>query len=60
MPADWQTPPRNLTRNILIWFGCFIVVASFLVLYFRMPLFPLLLGGALALAVTVIRHWFKK
>lgn len=48
--------PRSLGRDLAVWLLCCLCVAPLLVIYFRMPLLPILLGSGLALAATVLRY----
>ncbi len=50
--ADWL---KGIGRPIAIWFGSFLVAATFLIMYCHTPLAPLLIAGALTLIGTVIR-----
>ena len=49
----------TLARNVIVWFCCFLIVTVFAVVYFRIPLLPLLIAGALTLAATFHRYRVK-
>ena len=55
-----STPPRSLGQGVLVWFCCFFLAASLLILYLRMPFIPILCAGALTLVLTIVRHRRKK
>jgi len=42
----------------MVWLGSFLVVATTLVIWGRVPLGPLIVGGVLALAGTVLRYFY--
>ena len=42
-------------RGVLVWLCSFILAASVLVVYFKVPWLPLCVGGALTLAWTLAR-----
>ena len=50
----------RLSRQVVMWFGSFVIVATFFRIYWGVPLTPLLLGGGLTLLVTVARFWFAQ
>ena len=53
-------PKENgFTRKLVLWFGSYLAAAILLFFYFKAPLFPLLLGGLLTLALTWIK-WVKR
>ena len=47
---------RSLGRDLVLWFGSFLLAATALVVYVRAPIVPLVLAGGLTLAITVVRH----
>jgi len=49
-------PAGRFGRDLTIWLGSFLAVAACLVVYFHMPLLPLLLAGAVTLGITIIRY----
>ena len=42
-------------RPLAIWSGSFLIVSVMLLMYYKIPLGPLVLAGGLTLAITVIR-----
>ncbi len=45
----------TIHRVLAIWLGSFLLIATLLVAYYRVPLMPVLAAGAITLAVTIIR-----
>ena len=50
----------SLGRTMAIWLGSFVTVASLLAMRRLIPLMPLLLGGALAGVITLVRFFYAK
>ena len=47
---------QRLRRRLLLWGTSYFMVAVILLIYYKIPLIPLLCGGVLTLAVTVLQH----
>ncbi len=45
----------HLGRRLALWLGSFVVIGSVCVIYFRMPLGPLIVAGILTFLLTIIR-----
>ena len=43
----------NRKRRIAVWLGSYLIAAIVLFFYFNAPLFPIILGGFAALAITL-------
>jgi len=46
---------KRLGRPLAIWLGSFLIIATLLMVYARMPLGPILLAGGATFLITVIR-----
>lgn len=46
--------------TVELWLGSFLFVATLLVWYFRAPLVPVLIAGAVTLGVTLLRRWLAR
>ncbi len=46
---------KRLGRPLAIWLGSFLIIATLLIVYARMPLGPILLAGGVTFLITVIR-----
>jgi len=46
---------KRLGRPLAIWLGSFLIIATLLMVYARMPLGPILLAGGVTFLITVIR-----
>ncbi len=47
--------PGTIGRDLVIWLGSFLAIASILYAYCRVPIGPLMLAGGATLVVTVVR-----
>ena len=43
-------------REFLLWFCSFLLASSILIVFFRIPWFPLCAGGVLTLVWTLVRR----
>jgi hypothetical protein len=50
----------GLAKLLTIWLGSFIIIATFLFFYVNIPLSPLLLGGLVALGMTLYKHFRQR
>lgn len=53
-----ETPP--LVKKLLMLGAYYVIVASGLVIYFKAPLRPVLVGGILVLILTLAQHFTAK
>ncbi len=56
-PTELPVRRRSLGRDLVLWFGSFLMAATALVVYVRVPIFPLMVAGGLTLAITVVRYF---
>ena len=47
-------------RSLLIWLGSYLAAVPFLLIYWHVPLVPVLFGGLLTLGITLVRAWAAK
>lgn len=47
---------RSLGRELVCWLGGYLIIAVLLISYFRAPLLPIVLAGAVTFIVTGIRY----
>ena len=48
----------GLGRELALILGSFLIVAIVLISYFHAPLLPILVGGLLAIIITIVSHLF--
>ncbi|GEM_PF-4865311 len=52
-PTVWSW--QRFSRPLAVWLGSFVAAATVLLVYWRIPLGPLLIGGGVTLFATVLR-----
>ncbi len=50
----------GLRRSLSIWLGSFLLAAAFLIIYWHIPLGPLVLGGVATLVGTCLRYYWNR
>lgn len=50
----------SLGRALAIWLGSYVIVATVLVVCCKVPLGPLILGGVLTCAGTILRFFVQR
>ncbi len=50
----------HFQRPLVIWLGSYLAAVPFLMIYWHVPLLPVILGGVLTLSITIVRLWMAK